>query len=322
MARAAHAGRRATVLFLAAVVLAAGPAAAKQRPTGVVGARGSGPIHALVELNAEPTAITYATQSKLLGRATADSAAVSQLARVQAEQTAFRAQVALARLPHTREVYALQRVFNGVLYVTDAKGFAALRAMPGVKAVHLVSPMVPDNAHAVPLVGAIQLWSNTTALHGEGIRVGVIDTGIDYTHANFGGPGTVSAYTGNNKNTDRGGHLPHGQGRRRLGLRGRRPTTPRAPLPPSPPRTQSPRRRRPRLARRRHDRRLRCDRRRRDLRRSLQRDPRPDHPRHRPRRGPGRVAVRPQGVRRRRRLHLPGLPGHRVGARPERRRQT
>ena len=30
---------------------------------------------------------------------------------------------------------------------------------------------------------------------GEGIKVAVIDTGIDYTHANFGGPGTPTDYT-------------------------------------------------------------------------------------------------------------------------------
>ena len=31
-------------------------------------------------------------------------------------------------------------------------------------------------------------------VRGEGIKIAVIDTGIDYTHANFGGPGTVAAY--------------------------------------------------------------------------------------------------------------------------------
>ena len=29
---------------------------------------------------------------------------------------------------------------------------------------------------------------------GEGITVAVIDTGIDYLHANFGGPGDMNAY--------------------------------------------------------------------------------------------------------------------------------
>jgi subtilisin family serine protease len=38
------------------------------------------------------------------------------------------------------------------------------------------------------------VWDGLAGLHGEGIKVAVIDTGIDYTHANFGGPGTVAAY--------------------------------------------------------------------------------------------------------------------------------
>jgi subtilisin family serine protease len=29
---------------------------------------------------------------------------------------------------------------------------------------------------------------------GEGVKIAIIDTGIDYTHANFAGPGTVDAF--------------------------------------------------------------------------------------------------------------------------------
>ena len=37
-------------------------------------------------------------------------------------------------------------------------------------------------------------WAGVNGVHGEGIKVAIIDTGIDYTHANFGGPGTVAAF--------------------------------------------------------------------------------------------------------------------------------
>jgi len=36
--------------------------------------------------------------------------------------------------------------------------------------------------------------ANPPGLHGEHVRIAVIDTGVDYTHANFGGPGTVAAF--------------------------------------------------------------------------------------------------------------------------------
>ena len=70
---------------------------------------------------------------------------------------------------------------------------ADLEGLDGVSAVYPIAPKSLDNSYAMPLQGAPQAWTSTGAL-GQGTKIAVIDTGIDYTHANFGGPGTVSAY--------------------------------------------------------------------------------------------------------------------------------
>ena len=49
---------------------------------------------------------------------------------------------------------------------------------------------------SVPFIGAPQVWS-TFGVRGQGMRVAIVDTGIDYTHASFGGEGTVAAYEAN-----------------------------------------------------------------------------------------------------------------------------
>ena len=52
----------------------------------------------------------------------------------------------------------------------------------------------PLNVVSVPRIQAPIAWSGAAGVRGEGIKIGIIDTGIDYTHADFGGTGTVAAY--------------------------------------------------------------------------------------------------------------------------------
>ena len=51
----------------------------------------------------------------------------------------------------------------------------------------------PDLDYSVPWIGAEWL-ANELGYDGTGTTVAIIDTGIDYTHADFHGSGTVEAY--------------------------------------------------------------------------------------------------------------------------------
>src|SRR5712691_4942099 len=82
---------------------------------------------------------------------------------------------------------------TGIKVRIAAERVPELAALPGVGAVRPLQLMEPNNLRGIPLIGAPTVWQNL-GLHGEGVKIAIIDTGIDYTHANFGGPGTAAAY--------------------------------------------------------------------------------------------------------------------------------
>jgi len=87
-----------------------------------------------------------------------------------------------------------QHAINGIKVRGTPEQIRAFAALPGVIEVKGVRTYHLDNAGSVPFIGAPQAWQGPPGLHGEHVRVAVIDTGVDYTHANFGGPGTVDAW--------------------------------------------------------------------------------------------------------------------------------
>ena len=84
---------------------------------------------------------------------------------------------------------------NGLKVRIPHNQIESLRQVPGVvqgaARKHLPHQ---DNAVSVPRISAPQAWAGVNGVHGENVKVGIIDTGIDYTHANFGGPGTTAAF--------------------------------------------------------------------------------------------------------------------------------
>jgi subtilisin family serine protease len=87
-----------------------------------------------------------------------------------------------------------QHAINGIKVQGTPDQIKSLASLPGVVQVKEVRTYSLRNAHSVPFIGAPLVWQGPPGLRGEHVRVAVIDTGVDYTHANFGGPGTVSAW--------------------------------------------------------------------------------------------------------------------------------
>lgn len=155
-------------------------------PDGAVprGMAGSKRQAYLLRLTARPTTKAYqAAGQGAAGR----RAARAQLATVDAAQDRV-----IADLPaRTPVLYRTHAVLSGVAVTTNSKNLATLEAIPGVAAVYPIAPKTPSLSSAIRLQGGPLAWQTGT---GDGITVAIIDTGVDYTHADFGGPGTLQAF--------------------------------------------------------------------------------------------------------------------------------
>ena len=100
-----------------------------------------------------------------------------------------------------------QYAYNGIKVRISGRGVAALAAMPDVVGIRGIATYSIDNVNSVPFTGAPAAWTDL-GVTGAGQTIAVIDTGIDYTHANLGGAGTVAAYEGNDPTTIESGSFP------------------------------------------------------------------------------------------------------------------
>ncbi len=91
------------------------------------------------------------------------------------------------------ELARLSRALNAVVVKIDPAKARELAKLPGVKSVRPVRNYELDLSETVPYIGAgfVQSTLNVT---GTGVTIAVLDSGIDYTHANLGGSGTAAAY--------------------------------------------------------------------------------------------------------------------------------
>jgi subtilisin family serine protease len=104
--------------------------------------------------------------------------------------------IAQARSLGGTVVFRYSRLVNAFSVELSADAAAELARRPDVALVERVPIVVRDLESSVPFIGAPKVWRNL-GVKGAGVTVAVVDTGVDYTHADFKGPGTVEAYDGN-----------------------------------------------------------------------------------------------------------------------------
>jgi subtilisin family serine protease len=145
-------------------------------------------------------------------RGKSPAAQMSHKARLQNEQAAFvRRANKMARGAKT--LSSVQMVLNGVFLEVDASQLDTLAQDRDVARISRVRDYEMNLSETVPYIGAAAVQGAGT--DGSGISVAVLDSGIDYTHARFGGDGTAAAYEaawgtgfGDSRNTTRDGLFP------------------------------------------------------------------------------------------------------------------
>jgi subtilisin family serine protease len=148
------------------------------------------PVQVMVQLDTPPVAVQIA-DAKKHGKQLSNAQQDSIRQQIKSQQDGLKG----AFGQHGAKVIAqLQSAYNGVQVQVPRNQITDLASIPGVVGVHAIRTFTvgPRNVNGIPFVHAPQAWSfNET---GRGVKIADIDTGIDYTHADFGGPGTTAAF--------------------------------------------------------------------------------------------------------------------------------
>ncbi|PWK89259.1 subtilase family protein [Lentzea atacamensis] len=151
----------------------------------------SGKVTAFVALDRKP-AVDAFEEKKPQGKEAAKQAAKQARKDVSASVDQVVGELK-SKDTATKELYRTSNGVPGVVVTADAAKVRELANRPDVTAVYPVVPKKRTNSSAVQLTKTLNVWQQYGKL-GDDVRVGIIDTGVDYTHANFGGPGTVEAF--------------------------------------------------------------------------------------------------------------------------------
>jgi subtilisin family serine protease len=133
----------------------------------------------------------------------------------KAERAAIREQLRSQQRPVKDRIAGLggrvfaeyQDAYNGLAVRAPLKSLAALEGLPEVVSLQPDRLVKVDNTVGVQYIGGNQAWADLGRT-GTGVKVAVLDTGIDYFHANLGGSGNPADFENDNHTIIEPGSFP------------------------------------------------------------------------------------------------------------------
>lgn len=115
---------------------------------------------------------------------------VARYSELLAEKQDVVVEALLSRVPEAEVGARYQTVLNGFAVVVPAESVGSLAKVPGVARVNAVREYHPTMDASNAVMGAPAFWSalGGDARAGEGIRIGILDTGVDFSNPMFSDP--------------------------------------------------------------------------------------------------------------------------------------
>ena len=165
-----------------------GTQAAAVASSGLV--RANGEVHVVLELIDTPLA-ALSGRNATRGRSALSRPQQQDYLRLcEDHQNAVSAQI---QSFGGRELARVNKALVALAVAIDPSKIKAIAALPNVRRVLPVIDYELDDSETVAHIGAAAVQAE--GFDGRDVRIAVLDTGIDYTHAFLGGPGTADAYT-------------------------------------------------------------------------------------------------------------------------------
>ncbi len=104
--------------------------------------------------------------------------------KIEAEQRAFRREL-VDQLPSAQVGWRYRLVANGFSLSLPSGELPALRELAGVRDVLPTASYAPRESSSPQEIGAPELWGQSLDTAGQGVKIGIIDSGIDPDHPYF-----------------------------------------------------------------------------------------------------------------------------------------